>query len=97
MKELIWKDGKKDNVYYAVTKIADDGGITSSKLNSMVQQWRSVVPAQCNNGQLRVNKLVVNGDYDFYIYANSQEAVDNSKIIIKEFYKNCNVNKKEKL
>lgn len=88
MKSITWNNGIKESKYFATTRIANDNGNMASKLNSMVQQRKiEFLPAQCvNSNTLKIYGTIIGGDYDFYIYANSQAEINNSKIIIQKCY-----------
>ena len=81
-----WRDGNKDGTFYSVCLVANDNGISASKLNSLVQEDYRINIVQCGNGKLKIFGGEIKGEHDFFIYSKDKEAIKDAKENIERIY-----------
>ena len=83
---IIWWNGNKDGTFYSVCLVANDNGISASKLNSLVQEDYRINIVQCGNGKLKIFGGEIEGKYDFFIHSVDKEAIKDAKENIERIY-----------
>ncbi|MBQ7432447.1 MAG: hypothetical protein IJV50_03160 [Lachnospiraceae bacterium] len=81
-----WRDGNKDGKFYSVCLVANDNGISASKLNSLVQKDYRISIVRCGNGKLKIFGGEIEGKYDFFIHSVDKEAIKDAKENIERIY-----------
>ena len=81
-----WRDGNKDGKFYSVCLVANDNGISASKLNSLVQKDYRINIVQCGKGKLKIFGGEIEGKYDFFIHSVDKEAIKDAKENIERIY-----------
>lgn len=74
-----WIKREKNNKHYFVCLVANDHGISASRLNSRVQEEYRIHRVQCGTGKLTIDGESIDGEYDFFIVSEDERALYEAK------------------